>query len=248
MYSLPIKSGDLGFANLTERAAREYETSRLINAPLIAIMMLQETNLPNETERKNIVRGQSSLKIAALNKKIEEVETSLPKDTLRILEQTKQRGSSNWLSVLPSQEHGFNLNKREFRDALSLRYNLPIKGLPSHCPCGKKYDVTHAMNCKRGGFISMRHNNIGDFEANLLAEICNDVETQPPLQPITTERFSNSTLKGDEVRPDIKARGFWRHGQNAYFDVRVTNAESESQRNVAINSILVKHEREKKRE
>ena len=98
-------------------------------------MMLQATNLPNETERKNILRERNSLKIAALNKKIEEVEKSLPKDTLRILEQTKQRGSSTWLSVLPSQEHGFNLTKREFRDALSLRYNLPIKGLPSHCPC-----------------------------------------------------------------------------------------------------------------
>ena len=95
LYSLPIKSGGLGFANLTERAAREYETSRLINAPLIAIMMLQETNLPNETEPKNIVREQSSLKIAALNQKIEEVEKSLPNDILRILEQTKQRGSSN---------------------------------------------------------------------------------------------------------------------------------------------------------
>ena len=69
LHSLPIKSGSLGFANLTERAAREYETSRLINAPLIAIMMFQETNLPNETERKNVVREQSSLKIAALNKK-----------------------------------------------------------------------------------------------------------------------------------------------------------------------------------
>ena len=94
----------------------------------------------------------------------------------------------------------------------------------------------------------MRHNNIRDFEANLLAKVCNDVETEPPLQPITTERFSNSTLKGDEARPDIRARGFWRNGQNSYFDVRVTNAESESQRNVAINSILIKHEREKKRE
>ena len=63
-----------------------------------------------------------------------------------------------------------------------------------------------------------------DFEANLLAKVCIDVETEPHLQLITIERFSNSTLKGDKVHPDIRARGFWRNGQNAYFDVRVTNA------------------------
>ena len=63
-------------------------------------MMLQATNLPNETERKNILREQSGLKIAAPNQKIEEVEKSLPKDTLIILEQTK-RGSFNWIRGHP---------------------------------------------------------------------------------------------------------------------------------------------------
>ena len=74
----------------------------------------------------------------------------------------------------------------------------------------------------------MRHNNVCDFEANLLAKVCIDVEMEPPLQPSTIERFSNNTLKGDEFRRDIRTRGFWRNEHNAYFDVRVTNAESES--------------------
>ena len=76
-----IERSGLEFSNLTERATRDYETSQLINAPLIDIMMLQATNLANKTESKNILPEQSSLKIAALNKKIEEVEKLLPKDT-----------------------------------------------------------------------------------------------------------------------------------------------------------------------
>ena len=32
------------------------------------------------------------------------------------------------------------------------------------------------MNCKKGGFIIMRHNNVRDFEANLLKTVVNDVE------------------------------------------------------------------------
>ena len=43
------------------------------------------------------------------------------------------------------------------------------------------------MNCKRGGYIIMRHNDIRDFEANLLAKVCNDVEIEPGLQPVTGE-------------------------------------------------------------
>ena len=159
---------------------------------------------------------------------VENVEKLLPSDTLRIVEQTSQPGASNWLSVLPLSEHGFVLNKREFRDAMCLRYNRDLKGLPSNCPCGQTFDVNHAMNCKKGGFVIIRHNDIRDFEANLLSKVCNDVETEPALQPITREHLPASTIQGDDARLDVRARGFWRKGQNAFFDVRVTNANAKS--------------------
>ena len=46
---------------------------------------------------------------------------------------------------------------------------------------------------------------------------------------------------------DVRARGFWRSGQNAFFDVRVTNADCASQQNSSLKSILKKHELDKKR-
>ena len=104
------------------------------------------------------------------------------------------------------------------------------------------------MNCKRGGFINARHDGIRDFEASLLSQACTDVESEPHLQPVTSEILSaRSANTSAEARLDIRARGFWRRGQNAFFDVRVTNAESASQNNSSIHSILKKHEDEKKR-
>ena len=145
-------------------------------------------------------------------------------------------GASSRLGVLPSAEFGFALNKGEFRDALSLRYGRPLKGLPAMCPCGQKYNVTHALNCKKGGFVAMRHNNLRDFEADMFSKIVNDVEKEPELQPVTGEIIEG--LSGNASRSDIKARGVWRAGQNAFFDVR---DHSSSQIHLTTESVLKKH-------
>ena len=93
----------------------------------------------------------------------------------------------------------------------------------------------------------MRHDNLRDFEANLLKTVCNDVEIEPPLQPINGETFATQVAKGDEARLDIRARGFFRHAQSNYFDIRVTNTNSPSQINKPIEKIFKCHEQEKKR-
>ena len=50
------------------------------------------------------------------------------------------------------------------------------------------------MNCKKGGSVSMRHDEIKKFEATLLNKVCNDVEVEPPLQPVTGEIFRNKII------------------------------------------------------
>ena len=76
-----------------------------------------------------------------------------------------------------------------------------------------------------------------DFEAILLKKVCSDVEIEPKLQPVNN----------DEARLDIRARGFWRPGQSAFFGVRLTNTNAQSQVNTPIETIYRKHENEKKR-
>ena len=67
----------------------------------------------------------------------------------------------------------------------------------------------------------MCHNQIRDFQANLLAQVCTDVEKEPPLQPLSGETVSG--IAEDGARPDVRARGFWCPTKNAFFDIRLTN-------------------------
>ena len=92
----------------------------------------------------------------------------------------------------------------------------------------------------------MRHNNVRNFEAELLAKTHTDVETAPTLPPVAGEKING--LNGDNARPHIRARGVWRRAQNAFFDVRVTNTNSQSQKHQTTERVLEKKEREKKRQ
>jgi hypothetical protein len=208
-------------------------------------MMLQSNEMPNDDEVTAIKREIHNNKSSTMKNRVSKIEGSLSSETLRAVRQTQEKGASNWLSVIPLEEHGFVLNKGEFRDAISLRYNKSLQGLLSKCPCGENYNVTHALNCKKGGFVTIRHNNLRNFEANLLRKVHNDVELEPALQPLEGEHVKG--ISGDEARPDVRARGVWRPGQNAFFDIRVTNPNAQSQIHLSNKQIFQKHEKEKKR-
>ena len=69
------------------------------------------------------------------------------------------------------------------------------------------------MDCKKGGFVHARHDNLRNLEAALLSEVCKDVTIEPHLQLITGEEFDlRSANTDDEARLDVKARGFHRQG------------------------------------
>ena len=60
--------------------------------------------------------------------------------------------------MIPLKELDYNLNKKEFRDAIKLRYDWEITGTPMLWACGVQFSVDHAMVCQRGGFIIQCHN------------------------------------------------------------------------------------------
>ena len=246
LYALPIRLGGLGIPVLQNIAEDEFLTSHQINAPLASIMILQGSDLPDPSEVMEIRNQLKRQKLTFQQHTAEAVEQNLPTTTKRAMKQAQDKGASSWLSALPLEEQGFNLNKGEFRDALAIRYNTSLRSLPSKCPCGQRFDTDHALNCKRGGFVIMRHNNVQDFESNLLAQVCSDVELEPPLQPLTGENVRG--LADDGARTDIRARGFWRPAQNAFFDVRLTNLNARSQAHLSTERVFAKHEKEKKKD
>ena len=87
----------------------------------------------------------------------------LPDKTQRAVDLACEKGASNWLTVIPLKDMDFDLNKREFRDAVRLRYDWPIPDNPSVYVCGSMITVDHAMICQRGGLVIQRHNEIRDL-------------------------------------------------------------------------------------
>ena len=247
ILSLPISEGGLGIRSLSETSNTTYDSSRKITAPLRKKIVEQSQELP---DRDDVIKAKSvtlsTQKALASNKQsllIHKQTTEMKRN----LEQLSQPGASSWIGAIPLKDQGFNLNKSEFNDALCLRYNKPLKNLPTKCTCGKPFSITHAMNCHRGGFINARHDSIRNMEARLLKEVCNDVQVEPPLQSCAGARFHASANVNDDARLDVRARGFWREGQQAFFDIRVTNADCASQKDKSLKSILRTHEQEKKR-
>ena len=110
--------------------------------------------------------------------------------------------------MLPIAEYGFELSKQQFWDSISLRYGWEISKL-STCLCGSKFDIQQSMNCKKGGFVTTRHNDLRDLTAKILSEVCYNTETEPRRVPLSGEDLSNRTAnRSNEARLDVRARGF----------------------------------------
>ena len=78
---------------------------------------------------------------------------------------------------------------------------------PSHCTCRDRFTVSHALSCKKRGFVVQRHDVIQNLLTSLLSKVCKDVKIEPHLLPINNEVFNpRSTVTSPEARLDTKAR------------------------------------------
>ena len=88
----------------------------------------------DENSTEKLKRQHQALKTASVKSRMENIDSTLPSDLLR---------SVNQLTAVPLVDQGLVLNKQESRDFLRLRYNMPLSDLPSKCVCGEKYTVCH---------------------------------------------------------------------------------------------------------
>ena len=103
------------------------------------------------------------------------------------------------------------------------------------------------MIFKRGGFITQRHNELRDLEAELLDMVCNDVKIEPVLQDITGEELGRGSNTAPDARLDVHVRGFLEPQRAAFFNVRVCHPNSDSYRELELSQMYRNHENEKKR-
>ena len=144
-----------------------------------------------------------------------------------------------WLSSLPLKNEKFSLTKREFFDAVLLRYGWELKRLPHECVCKAKCNIDHALTCKTRGFVTLRYNEIVNVTADMLSMVCKDVRKEPTL--------STTPDSNDELRADISVRSFWQRLQRVFVDVKVFYPFVPSYRNQSLATMIKTMENQKKR-
>ena len=253
IFGLNPGEGGLGIPILSNEAQDQHASSLRITEPHVESIMEQETIMrPTNSNGKTIKEikiDEKKLKQQTRKENIELIDTKMPPRVLPYVKQARDKGASSWLNAFPIEEQNFVLNKVEFKHALMLRYNIELENLPATCPCGERFDVTHALTCGKGGFVIERHDNVKNTLTSLLNKVCVDVESEPHLIPVTNETLVYKTANTkDDARLDIKAKSFWQRGQTAFFDIRVTHVNAQSQRLQTTASVFRNHEMAKKRE
>ena len=249
ILALPVRFGGMGIRDPT-KASQEFDASSKITQSLTQIIINQERDFSHydPEEVKRCVEEVKRVKEERLSQELRSIRDSDDTDGRfgRILDQVQEKGSGAWLSALPIQSLGYSLNKQEFRDGVCLRYGWKIAKSPSYCQCGKENDIDHALNCKSGGYVAMRHNRIRDLEAELMREVCHDVKVEPELLPVEGDSVTNGN-SAEKARLDVSGVGVWGPYEKTFLDIRVMHPNSPSYLNQPLDQLYTRHENEKKR-
>ena len=249
VFTLPAKQGGLGITNISDTSNLEYSNSLLMTEELTSQIFNQYRSMDLNKERVDAAKVEIKKRKAAFyNNKRAEIYNKMQANEKRQLDLASEKGASSWLTSLPLAEYGFIFNKQEFNDAILLRYNFKIKNVAPVCVCGEKNSVNHALICKVGGYVSMRHNQLRDTTAQLLRshQICKDVETEPHLIPLNGEILPPGTTT-TAAQLDVCARNLWTPLAKAFVDVRVFHPQAPTNSCKSIPAMYRSHEQEKKR-
>ena len=247
ILALPVRLGGMGIRKPTD-ASIEFSASKKITQKLSNIIYNQEADFGRYdpaavagciVEVKRQKEKMHADELISINEAINE-------KMKRTLELAQEKGSGAWLTALPIQALGYTLNKQEFRDSVCLRYGWDIPNTPSFCQCGKENNIDHSLNCKKGGYIIMRHNRVRDLEAELMKEVCHNVQIEPQLLPIESdhERDGNTATR---ARLDVAGVGVWGAYEKTFLDIRIMHPNSPSYINQPIEQVYSTHEKLKKR-
>ncbi len=245
LAGLPVKWAGLAIPDPTTSAQPNYEASILLCSHILAAFRgVDDFRSTDHLKVIRDVKAELKLRNAAKSESsLNDLASKMSYDNRRTILRGKETGQ--WLSVLPSTVNGTELSAQEFRDALLLRYARCPPDLPIQCDgCQQKFSVRHALECKRGGLVISRHNEIRDELSDLASKAFfpSAVRDEPrihtsraaeprsspekPESPAVKRLFQNNRT---EDRGDILVRGLWARGTDCIIDVRITDVDAKSQ-------------------
>ena len=250
--ALPVRQAGIGVPNPVDTAATCYATSVASTAQLTA-SLCDGTDLDVDAYLREAKAARSAMMATrdTLGEgKLSQLLGGASARTKRRVNRAKRTGV--WLTAMPETLNGTDLSAEEFRDSLRLRYGLPPRTLPSKCDgCSQPFSVEHALSCKTGGLVTLRHNDVAYEWHQLCAKaLTPSAVTDEPLIHSGRDIQQRANGHGNEVPPesrgDVSAHGFWKRGTTAIFDVRITDTDAPTYRNQDPVKVLALHEKLKK--
>ena len=115
VLSLPTRYGGLAIPIFYELAKTELENSRKTTSEQKPLTINQRSQFHINERKAKLIKQDMQKLLQQLIVQINEKEK-------RLVKISTEKGVLNWLSMLPSTEHGFELSKQQFWDSVRLRY------------------------------------------------------------------------------------------------------------------------------
>ena len=204
LLSHGVKQSGLAIRNPTDTAARVHHASKEACAHLVE-------SLVNDEQYFALWEHNTCAKEALANARSERVTDEMA--TLSVLGQrnksvqrrNKRAGHAGaWLTVIPNRLNGTILSAEEFRDNLRLRYNIKPADMCQLCDgCNEPFSVEHALSCKKGGLVHIRHDDVADEFRHLCGTALSfgRVEREPRIFSSVSRRVRVEAAEEDEEQP-----------------------------------------------
>ena len=204
LFALPLWLGSLGICNPVSLASHLFDSSVRGTEHLVrSIVGLEIFELDSHFDRvsSNKLHYRHQLNTVSDDEFSRPLALFDPMQQRAIL-RARDGNISSWLSVLPLARSQFDLSAQEFRDGLALRYRKPLLSLPSVCDgCGAPISVDHALDCRFGGLVTRRHNEVRDAFGDLASLVWSPVVKEPIV--------CDGSGSADSLIADLCVRGVW---------------------------------------
>ncbi|MEM7495956.1 MAG: hypothetical protein AAF471_07510, partial [Myxococcota bacterium] len=249
-YSLSVKQGGLGIPNPVHQAARNHAAS-VSCTEVLTTSLVRGVALPTTSHSDSVQEARGASKTATREREKLERQALIDEipEKARLIKNASSTGA--WLTTAPNAQNGTLLSAEEFRDNARLRFGKKLQFLPEKCDgCGAPFTLSHALTCKKGGLITIRHNDVCHEWQTLCKKAINPsaVRNEPQIHGCVTQAGDNADEQAKpELRGDASVWGFWKRGNMAIFDVRITDTNCPSNRKTEASKVLARHEAAKKK-
>jgi hypothetical protein len=226
MYALPAREGGMGIPDPSSTCTNgPFATSRAASSHLIASIR-QGTAFDLETHchtRKTAAATHRAEKLRGHTAAAEALMGRLAPKQARAVQRIREHKLSCLLTYTPQAANHTTLDSFTFRDYLAIRYGTAPVQTQSRCDgCQDRpaFDLEHALNCKKGGMVTWRHNEVRDVLGDFAHQAWNNAEKEPIIEETREGRIA--------LRADLLVYGVWARQLAALFDIRVTHTDSAS--------------------